>query len=178
MIYERGVYPIDQFRTGITALVLRPKIMGLVNHEHQSSPSKEILDSYLHINRFTFPRRKPDRSSEFSKEAGLVGNSAQADKPRVALMLSAPRLDGSRFAAARFPFNDDHFPDCECVIQSVEDFFPDCGEDKIRSDSRFVSILKTTQSVNHLSEIRFHFGLIPGLQNDLRVDAKFDEQSG
>src|ERR1051325_4425272 len=104
--------------------------MRLINHKHEPSLSEEILYSYLHIDRFAFPSRKSDRGGEFSKETGLVGNSAQTNKTCDTLMLSAPRLSGSCFAAARFSFDDDHFPDSESVIQSVEYFFPDCSEDK------------------------------------------------
>src|SRR5438270_9755281 len=109
MIYQRRINPIDQLGTGVTALVLRPKVMRFVDHEHEPSFSKKLFNSYLQVDCFALCGGKTNRGSEFPKKAGLVGDAAKTDEAHLSLVSSTPGFNRARFADARFSFDHDHF---------------------------------------------------------------------
>jgi hypothetical protein len=52
VIYEHGVYPIDQLRAGMATLMLGKEIMRFVNHKHEAGLAKKVFHFHLHVGCF------------------------------------------------------------------------------------------------------------------------------
>lgn len=52
VIYERGVYLIDQLRAGMATLMLGKEIMRFVNHKHEAGLAKKVFRFHLHVGCF------------------------------------------------------------------------------------------------------------------------------
>src|ERR1700676_4103739 len=107
MIDKSGIDPIHQHGAGFALLKARPKVMRSVDHQHELGLAKELLDSYLHFAPLPLCSGQTDRGSQLPEETCFVRDSAQANETGLTLMLSAPRLRGSRLPAAGLAFNHD-----------------------------------------------------------------------